>query len=427
MKNLTYRGSSQATYLASCVVAVLLFTGCVTSGASSRQLARVAKDWCLTIRASQVLPVYPLTEDLQPGDVFVVETSIEGQIKEYEKDGFLPLENLLTRLKPEGYKLLYDEGTYHTGGGNLPHNWQFPKNSDKTDWASAPRAAFPSYSFTIKKGGGLNLAIPVHAVPFGLSLLKTANAHGSIELADAYTYGTDINSLEKQVRKWAVENVASLKPFAPVPDPKDPTAEPQRYFLRLVTRVYLVGRVNVSVTNDEASGASVSAGQAKPVGSLDLFSEKTTDGKDTTESALGAYKSINESLKDSLTGEPGVSLKLVAASSRSVSLVETFPRPLVVGYIGCDMEIQRNAELGTCRSTSSRLSMDSGLLPSVVYGPDLNTEKLRSWLAKDPKNRQELRDWLKTQGYDRVSIPYVENGIEYECLRGRIIDQFHIP
>ena len=28
------------------------------------QLERVAKDWCLTIRASQVLPVYPLSEDV---------------------------------------------------------------------------------------------------------------------------------------------------------------------------------------------------------------------------------------------------------------------------------------------------------------------------------------------------------------------------
>jgi len=39
------------------------------------QLERVAKDWCLTIRASQVIPVYPLTEDLQPGDVFLVQTA----------------------------------------------------------------------------------------------------------------------------------------------------------------------------------------------------------------------------------------------------------------------------------------------------------------------------------------------------------------
>ena len=47
-----------------------------------QQLARVARDWCLTIRASQVLPVYPLTEDLQVGDVFLVSTPLSQEVQE---------------------------------------------------------------------------------------------------------------------------------------------------------------------------------------------------------------------------------------------------------------------------------------------------------------------------------------------------------
>ena len=35
-------------------------TGCATTG---KQLEKVAKDWCETIRASQVICVYPLTEE----------------------------------------------------------------------------------------------------------------------------------------------------------------------------------------------------------------------------------------------------------------------------------------------------------------------------------------------------------------------------
>ena len=54
-------------------LSVGLLCGCRTT---ESQLARVAKDWCLTIRSSQVLPVYPLTEDLQPGDVFAVQTPL---------------------------------------------------------------------------------------------------------------------------------------------------------------------------------------------------------------------------------------------------------------------------------------------------------------------------------------------------------------
>jgi len=60
------------------------------------------QDWSLSIRASQVIPVYPLTEDLQPGDVFLVQTPVEDQVKVYLAKGFLPLDNLVTRLPLPG-------------------------------------------------------------------------------------------------------------------------------------------------------------------------------------------------------------------------------------------------------------------------------------------------------------------------------------
>ena len=71
------------------VVSVL--SGCATQKMSGDQLARVAKDWSLSIRASQVIPVYPLTEDLLPGDIFLVQTPIEEEVKAYLAKGFLPL------------------------------------------------------------------------------------------------------------------------------------------------------------------------------------------------------------------------------------------------------------------------------------------------------------------------------------------------
>ena len=85
------------------VAVAIGLVGCSTTHMSKDQLARVAKDWALGIRASQVIPVYPLTEDLQPGDVFLVETALEDQVKVYSEKGFLPLENLVVRLHPQGY------------------------------------------------------------------------------------------------------------------------------------------------------------------------------------------------------------------------------------------------------------------------------------------------------------------------------------
>ena len=52
-------------------------SGCDTTGTNGKQLAHVAKDWSLVVRASQIIPVYPLTEDLLPGDVFLVQSPIE--------------------------------------------------------------------------------------------------------------------------------------------------------------------------------------------------------------------------------------------------------------------------------------------------------------------------------------------------------------
>ncbi|MDR4498741.1 MAG: hypothetical protein MRK02_12605 [Candidatus Scalindua sp.] len=89
--------------------------GCGTTS----QLERVAKDWCLTIRASQVIPVYPLTEDIQPGDVFLVQTPIEAQVKVYESKGFLPFDNHLVRLQPKGYFDFY-AGGYNIGTSTIP-------------------------------------------------------------------------------------------------------------------------------------------------------------------------------------------------------------------------------------------------------------------------------------------------------------------
>jgi len=82
-------------------------SGCATEKMSGEQLAHVAKDWSLSIRASQVIPVYPLTEDLEPGDVFLVQTPVEEQVKVYLDKGFLPLENLVTRLPLTGYAEFY--------------------------------------------------------------------------------------------------------------------------------------------------------------------------------------------------------------------------------------------------------------------------------------------------------------------------------
>src|SRR4030042_5910345 len=83
-----------------------LLGGCANT-MRDEQLARVAKDVSLVVRASQVIPVYPLTEDLVPGDLFLVRMSIPQQHREYQRRGFLPMDMHLTRLNGLDYAGLY--------------------------------------------------------------------------------------------------------------------------------------------------------------------------------------------------------------------------------------------------------------------------------------------------------------------------------
>jgi len=82
-------------FLSFLLMGAVVLSSCAST---SKDLSKVAKDWCLTIRASQVLPIYPLSEDIQPGDVFLVRTPGDEQHKEYEANGFFVLDKMLVRL-----------------------------------------------------------------------------------------------------------------------------------------------------------------------------------------------------------------------------------------------------------------------------------------------------------------------------------------
>src|SRR5688500_13342920 len=150
-------GTSMRSRATACGWVALLIVGsalgCGTTRSKSAELARVAKDWCLTIRASQVIPIYPLSEDVEVGDVYLVRTRIEDQIAVYQAEGFLPLENLAARIPPTGYVTFYKDGYRVTAKGLPPRVWQFPpegSTTQPTDYRNAPRAAFPAYTFQVR-------------------------------------------------------------------------------------------------------------------------------------------------------------------------------------------------------------------------------------------------------------------------------------
>lgn len=340
------------------IIAFLFLSISCTASLRNKELEKVARDWSLVIRASQVIPVYPLTEDLQPGDVLLVRTPIEEQVRLYQEKGFLPLDQLFVRLytkdAPDNYKSVF-YNFYNSRYGITdeiimpPAQWQ-AMNGDKHNWDLAPRAAFPAYQFEVRTGSGLNLAIPIQGVPFALGLMNSGRAKGTITIADAYTYGIDNFSLEKQMNEWGRKNRKLLREYEPIKDG-------EYHFLRVISRIYVTGSVDVTLNNDDSTGAETAAGADRPVHLMGIKDSGTSVNYND------AISSINNLLREQA---PGIKARIATASSRSVTLTQDFARPLVIGYVGFDMPILKGGRLGAPISTLGQLNKTDRFEPSRI-------------------------------------------------------------
>ena len=340
------------------ILLALAASGCARA-MSDRELQQVARDWSMVIRASQILPVYPLTEDLQPGDIFLVQVTVDEQAKTYRERGFLPLDNLIFRLDPNGYATFYSR-SFEAGdaGHPLPKHWLEP--GKPASWTLAPNASFPTYAFSARRGGGFNVALPVQGIPVGLSLLGGDATQGTITIAEARTYGVDTISLYDDVRQWAEKNRPFLQNYG---------GDPQRTnYLRVVSRVYITGRINVSLQGSKSSGATLSGGASKPV-DLVVPSAGADPQKNTLETYTSNIDRLNAMISKALERAggsnlaPGGTVKIVSASSGSISLAEDFARPLVIGYLGFDMAIGPGGVLGPPMPTHAVL--EHGVSPAL--------------------------------------------------------------
>ena len=288
------------------------------------QLTNINKDWNKLIRASHVYPIYPLTQDLQPGDIFLVNKDIED-LTDWEKDnGYLKLDHLIGRLKPEHYKEFYETTFGYT---NVLPNYWLRDNS----WSNAPCAAFPSYTFSVQQGVGANVSLPIQGIPVGLSLMGAKSASGYVTLSGAYTYGLDELSLQSELEGFVRSNGTMLAQFFENPNDKKETN-----YLQIVSRVYAVSHVSVSMLNDSAASGSFWGGAPKDVSLPTLISSN----------AVANYSNLLNTVNGAIPGAnavlnlaPGGSLKFTSVTQRSVSMDEDFPKPIVIGYIGFSVPI----------------------------------------------------------------------------------------
>jgi hypothetical protein len=389
---------------------VLPNAGCQPLG--YKQMTEVAKDWCLSIRADQVVPVYPLTEDLEPGDVFLVQLSVDEQQKAYITSGFLPLEDHRHRINlssasENGITELYFDGFFKDEFGTpLPHPrpsrnasagglTTSPSGTTQPVFTeiAAPRAAFPTYSFSANRGGGLSLAIPVHAVPIAFNYMGADKATGTIQLLDAHTFASDTYYLEHELRAWAqlsdvhqsLVDAVALNGGKPV-------------FLRVVSRVYLIGGVAVSLTNADSSGANLTVGK----------------GVSATQPSSTEYKDLLSSLSSQAqtTLPVGGSVQFTQASSMGVSMNEMFDHPLAVGYLGFDVAVDRNGSIGPRVPTFDVLENRKQPIPAAfgVFVPDQEAHAVSmgafKGLAANPNGIEQQLELIDRMGQLLADEPF---------------------
>ena len=333
------------------ITALLVVPGCASP------LERAAKEWCLAVRACQMVPVYPPSEDVRLGDVFLVRTPILQQASEYQGRGFLSLDDLRTRLTGLDTKLLYRD--------------------DPTQPGKAPRVAFPTFTFATRRGAGLNLAFPVEGVPVALGLMETKRAIGTVSITDATTYAADPDDLLDRLRVWAAraETKASL-------DAARKSAGGTVY-LRVVKRVYLAGAVSVGLVNQDASSGRGRGGTTDAV-------EALKNDVDRQGELLGKLAKLAEA------GQVGGSVTFQYASDLAVGLQQKFPAPLVIGYLGMDVPVFEDGELGFPLPTFERLA-----LRPVAFQPPQRMNQLSGQQRELSDLLERLRE-LATDTPDRA-------------------------
>lgn len=248
-------------------VTVMLLQGC-HGNLKERQLQRVAKDWSQVIRASQIIPVYPLHEDLLPGDAFLVQTTVDNQQSLYRKKGFLPLDPPMARIRPSGYQAFYSDfkllpGCVAPAAGEVSNEIDVRVLlNNPACLARLPNVAFPSYSFEVGGENSFNAALPLQALSLGLNLTNSRRARGSVAMREAYTFGVDVQSLLGDVRAWQAADPKLFKPYRAT-QKRDGRYVPRAY-LRVVNRVFLVQVMDVRFESLDKSGAEARAQPAAP-------------------------------------------------------------------------------------------------------------------------------------------------------------------
>jgi hypothetical protein len=223
-----------------------------------------------------------------------------------------------------------------------------------------------------------------------------------------------------------------LKQYEPVESTTDGKRTANKFYLRVINRVYLVKTDNVSLFSNHGFGLGGSAGVPQPVQLLNIANateaaKQFAAVNDILSKATSPAKGPDAPVAsgDEAAPQPlavGGTAKLAMATSRSVSLVETFRRPLVIGYLASDFAIDAGGKCAASVPTRSVLKGGGATAGKTIeyLGCDENCQRIRPWI-KQETNLQKLGSWLETKG-GAIAIADFLTG-DYAGLRQRVVTE----
>ncbi|WP_147820789.1 hypothetical protein [Salidesulfovibrio onnuriiensis] len=335
----------------------------------------MAKYWFHVVRGTQVFPLNPLREDLMPGDVFLVNQTSLAESNAAKDEGYLPQDHRVTRLDLGSREM--SDPCFHDGV------WQ--------EYA----AAFPSFSFSVDRGTGFNLNLPVDGIPVGLGFVQSEKVVVSMSISNATSFGLPVHDLNGALEDWCGKHKEYLA--------EQKLHSRQPVLLRVVSRVFRTRGVTASIMGVDSMGGKVAAGG-------DAFTE--TPSANMTEVLPEAIKSDDAAERFAqLAGQlgkvvprnvplPGGSATYMRGSKDSVVMRQTFDRPLAIGYIAFDVVV-----------------LDGGGI-SVPMGAQQNLDGLYDVNvgSRDKMDYYILRDYMKTMSL----VSQYSIALDYESyLRGQ--------
>ena len=286
----------------------------------------------------------------------------------------------------------------------------------------APRAAFPTYNFSVDQSAGLRLAIPIQGIPFGLGLMGASQAMGTITLKDAYTYGIDGEFLVRSLYGWWQSSEDIAKTLADIVQQTD-----KDIYLRVVSRVYLVNSVEVGLMNIDALAVGADVGAAQKIELPDLSEIEPDKVKASIEAYREVLKTLSAQLNAGAAITPGGAFRIAHASQRSVTLSQDFDRPLVIGYRGFDVKVLKEGVLSAPIPSFSVVSGEFetsdfiGLKP-ISWKYNKLSECYIRWLDVEG-NRDKMVKWLNQQNQE-VDPADLIHSEEYKPLLERAAEHF---